>query len=165
MFINPFNEEICRKFAEHKNVSILNDQGSDWDEKKVQADLIATLVVSSWFKRFPSLSISIYLNNVFEPIRMDSNSKVTFLTVENKREPCLVVYDTHFLNQWMLDQFILVKHQAIEARLKQINKPSLSDIDIEDVKEVCQNLGHENVSEELLQEALQIAKANENPYG
>lgn len=165
IFINPFNEEICRKFAEHKNVSILNEQGSDWDARKVQADLIATLVVSSWFKRFPSLSINIYLNNVFEPIRMDSNSKVTFLTVENKREPCLVVYDSHFLNQWMLDQFTLVKHQTIEANLNKINKPSLSDIDIEDVKEVCRNLGHEGFSEEILQEALKIAKANENPYG
>lgn len=165
VFINPFNEDICRKFAEHKNVSILNDQGNDWNVRKVQADLIATLVVCSWYKRFPSLSINVYLNNVFEPIRMDSNFKVTFLTVENKREPCLIVYDSHFLNQWMLDQFILVKHQAIETRLNLISKTSLSDITIEDVKEVCRNLGHENIHNETLQEALQIAKSNKNPYG
>ena len=165
IFIDPFNSEICKKYAEHKNVSILNDQGSDWNEKKLQADLIATLVVCSWFKRFPSLSINVYLNNVFEPIRMDSNSKVTFLTVENKREPCLMVYDSHFLNQWMLDQFILVKHQATEAKLRPINKQELHMLDIDDVKSVCHELGHDNVHDDILNDALKIAKSNPNPYG
>lgn len=166
IFINPSDDFLCEQFANYKNNNSLNDSSTYlWKKEDVKAQIIATLAICCWYTKYQTLSINLYLANFFSPMRVDSNSHTTFIAVENSKEPCLILNDDHFLNNWFLNDFSIATHQSSKLDLQKIEKPSLSDIDLNDLLSVCESLGIENQLNETLKTSLKLIHENKNPYG
>jgi hypothetical protein len=161
---NPTNIAACVKFAEHKSVRIAQDEPGMWDTERVQAEILAAIVISAWFTRYPALSIKLYLRESFSPIRLDSNLHTSFLTVENKRESCLRFRSGHFFHEWLLDDFAVQKLQAKLVPLPTINRTVLAEVSAEDVRLIAGAVGFLNIQDSLVQLTKDIVVLNVDPF-
>lgn len=161
---NPANTEICRKFAEHKSVKLAQDEPGVWDTQRVQAEILAAITICSWYTRFSSLSINLFLSESFSPIRFDSNLQVSFITVENKRESCLRFRAGHFFHEWLQDDFAVAKRQAKAVSLPSIPRDSLADITAEDILEVARIVGVSPAEPALIRKVKIIVNTNADPF-
>ena len=161
---NPTNVAACAKFAEHKSVRIAQDEPGIWDTERVQADILAAIVVCAWFTRYPALSIKLYLRESFSPIRLDSNLKMSFLTVENKRESCLRFRSGHFFHEWLLDDYAVGKLQAKLISLPTINRTALTEVSEADIELVASAVGFVNIQDSLVHLTKNIVALNADPF-
>jgi hypothetical protein len=161
---NPNNIVACSKFAEHKSVTIAQDEPGAWVTERVQAEILAAIVVCAWFTRYPTLSIKLYLHESFSPIRLDSNLNTSFLTVENKRESCLRFRTGHFFHEWLLDDFSVAKLQSTLVALPPVNRTALSDITPDDIRSVAHAVGFTSIETSLLTLTREIVNANVDPF-
>jgi hypothetical protein len=161
---DPSNKENCTRFADHKTFGISKDELGEWSCERVQSEIVAAIVVCAWYKRHPNLSINLYVKNSFSPIRLDSNHKETFLTVENKKEPCLQFKSGHFFNQWLLDDFSTRKSQCKHLDIQPIQSATLAEIPSAKIKEIVIQLGIESPSEDLISKTQKIIRENNDPF-
>lgn len=164
ILLNPSNIESCQRFANHKSVTLARDEPGPWDTERVQAEILAAATVCSWYTRIPSLTISLYLENSFSPIRFDSNRHVSFLTVEDKRESCLFFRRGNFFHEWLQDDFAIAKLQAKRVDVPKVDRASLALIEEIDIAEVAVAMGISNPANTLLQKTRDIVNANLDPF-
>lgn len=164
ILMNPSNLEACKRFADHKRVTLTKDEPGTWDYERVQAEILAAMTVSAWYARIPSLTITVHLNNSFSPIRFDSNRHVSFLTVEDTRESCLMFRRGNFFHEWLQDDFAIAKLQAKQVQLPAIDKASLAAITSDDVERIARAVGIQNPAASVLTKTTEIVRANVDPF-
>lgn len=160
----PFNFDLCRKFAEYKKLDPRDDEGGEWTPERVQSEIFAAMVVCLWYARLPNLSVTLWLSETFSPIRFDSSQHISFLTAENKREPCLVVREGHFYNDWLLSQFNVSKLQSKQLQHIHLQFSSLDSITVEEIKNLSIFLGYPDLSSVVLEQSLTLIRNNPNPF-
>lgn len=165
ILLDPLSATVCQAFIDYKASSkkMASDEGA-WTAEKVQAEVVATVAVCAIFAKNPHLLISVSLSPTFSPIRIDSNSTSTFLTAENKREPALCLRAPHFLNDWLLHHFSVLKRQSRTVTLPVIQAAHCADFDEQDIVQACKAVGLESPATEVLETALAIARKNTDPY-
>jgi len=165
VLLDPCIANICQSFIDYKSSSkrMSSDEGL-WTAERVQAEIVATIVVCAWYAKNPHLTVSLYLAPVFSPIRMDSDTSTMFLTAENKREPAIAFKAPHFYSDWLMHHFAVIKRQSRQVALPSIAAQALVQLSNRDVEAACTSIGLVSPSAQLIGAALQMAKANVDPY-
>lgn len=165
IFLDPSNTSACDHFVQYKKSSHDDDEGGDWNRERIQVELISSIILCGYFHHKPFLNLSIHLSDTFSPIRVDSNGSKAIKTVENKRQPALLIEEPFFYLDWFQREFNTKKLQSRNVVLNSFPNKDINLISSEEVNNFLMEIFEKSkFTEKVIQQALEHARKNENPY-
>lgn len=164
--IDPCDVELCRKHADYRASINGIDKGRKYNENVVSIEVIVTVVIAAWYVTNRNLTVDMYLNRNFDPIRIDSNDNCMILTVEDRRSPALKIANTHFTYHHFELQMLSARQQSRKIVLGGVRKGiELAEISTDDVRAVVEHAELREVLDRINdEEILKACLRSRNPY-
>ena len=111
--INPFNEEILKKYINFR-ISVEKElKKNQWTELEVQSEILATIVTAFFYKsRNQFLDVEIKVKNFFTLSRMDISTGFAVITREDPAIPSIVVEKDSYMYKHYSEEFQQVDRQS-----------------------------------------------------
>lgn len=164
--IDPSNQSLCEDHATYRSRINAIDKGKRYDADEVAIEVLVTIVIAAWYVSNKNVAIDIFLSQVFDPVRIDSNDEAMILTVEDRRSPALKITRNHFTYEHFELQMQTAREQARRIKLggmrRGIELAELKESDIEavlkeaEMTSLCARLSPKRI--------LQACKQSKNPY-
>ena len=163
---DPSDVDLCKKHAEYRGGINSIDKGRIYDENLVSKEIVVTIVIAAWYVVNRRMSVDIYLNRSFDPVRIDSNDHSMILTVEDRRSPALKISNNHFTSQHFEMQMATARDQARQINLGGVRQGiELPEIDEQDVIAVIEYAELTEVLERVTAQVIKMAcLQSRNPY-
>jgi hypothetical protein len=164
IFCDPFDDVLSESFCSYKRQDPKDDEELEWSVTRIQSEILASIIVGAWYNKQNNMSIEIYLSSFYSPIRLDSNTHVSYLLVENKRQPGIVVSENHVLHKWLLDDFLVKRTQCKKLILPNLEVENLEKVEAHEVASFIENICDLDFSEDLVFATTELVRNNPNPF-
>lgn len=164
--IDPKNRTLCEKHAEYRSQINSIDKGKQYDADAVALQVLATIVICSWYATNRRVKVELFLSASFDPVRIDSNDDAMIITVEDRRSPALKVTRNHFIYEHFETSMEFARNQGSKVNLDGMRRGiELAEVNEEDVYNVLHKAGMSNLCKKITPETImQACRESKNPY-
>lgn len=164
--IDPNNRTLCEKHALYRSKINSIDKGKQYDADTVALQILATIVICSWYSTNRRVAIDLYLSASFDPVRIDSNDEAMIITVEDRRQPALKINQDHFIYEHFETSMEFSRDQGAKVNLDGMRRGiEFAQIEENDVSDTLERAGMAELCKQITPEiVLQACRESKNPY-
>jgi hypothetical protein len=166
IILNPCNINVCDFYAIYRNHSRSNNKKSQWSKKRVQSELLATILCLIELQQSNSMiEVQAGLIETVSLFRIDFSSTMALVTQEDNQEPAIMYSnESHFYRCY---------RREIELVWKQCNQLDYSNFscvldysDLDSIKTCLKEVGISvnSFSDDILNQAVIQAQKKASPY-
>lgn len=167
--INPANTKLCEEYATYKRSLKSASKSNPWDIKRVQNEVIATIVSALITQHDePLLRITIHLVDNFSSFRLDISDFYVVITKEDKEATALRAdKGTYFFDSYK-DEVRLIERQSkkitINENISYLDKEKFTEQELKDYLLHINILSSTDIDKLDLKEISNLIKKPKSPY-